>query len=161
LDSRVPNKTVCFGTEANQQDQAELLSFLDKNSDMLVWSTSDLVRVNRYVIEHQLQVSPNAKPKNQKLHKMAEEKVQAAKADVQRLLDAGFIREVVYAQCLSNVVMVKKKNEKWQMCTDFMNLNKCCPKDDFPLLRLDKIIDSVVASEMMALLDCFSGYHQI
>jgi hypothetical protein len=88
-------------------------------------------------------------------------KVQAAKADVQRLLNAGFIREVVYAQCLSNVVMVKKKNKKWRMCTDFMNLNKCCPKDDFPLPRLDKIIDSVVASEMMALLDCFSGYHQI
>jgi hypothetical protein len=63
MDPRVPDKTVCIGTEANQQDQAELLSFLDKNSNMFVWSTSDLVGVNRVVIEHQLQVSPNAKPK--------------------------------------------------------------------------------------------------
>jgi hypothetical protein len=47
------------------------------------------------------------------------------------------------------------------MCTDFTDLNKCCPKDDFPLIRIDKIIDSTVGSEMMALLDCFSGYHQI
>jgi hypothetical protein len=89
---------------------------------------------------------------------MAKEKVEAVKAEVRRLLDAGFIREVTYPEWLANVVMVKKKNGMWQMCIDF---NKCCPKDDFPLARIDQIIDSAVASEMMALLDCFSGYHQI
>jgi hypothetical protein len=47
------------------------------------------------------------------------------------------------------------------MCIDFTDLNKCCPKDDFPLVRFDKIVDSVTGCEMMALLDCFSGYHQI
>jgi hypothetical protein len=45
------------------------------------------------------------------------------------------------------------------MCTDFTDLNKCCPKDDFPLARIDKIIDSAMANGGMALLDCFSGYH--
>jgi hypothetical protein len=55
---------------------------------------------------------------------MAEEKVEAAKLEVQRLLDAGFIREVTYPEWLVNVVMVKKKNGKWQMCTDFTDLNK-------------------------------------
>jgi hypothetical protein len=92
---------------------------------------------------------------------MAKEKVEAVKAEVRRLLDAGFIREVTYPEWLANVVMVKKKNGMWQMCIDFIDLNKCCPKDDFPLARIDQIIDSVVASEMMALLDCFSRYHQI
>jgi hypothetical protein len=111
LDPRVPDKTVCIGTEANHQDQAELLSFLDKNSDMFAWSSSDLVGVNIDVIEHRLQFSPNTKPKQQKLHKMVEEKVQAAKAEVQRFLDPGFIREVTYLEWLSNVVMVKKKME--------------------------------------------------
>jgi hypothetical protein len=82
LDPRVLDNTVCIGTEANQQDQAELLNFLDKNSDVFAWSTSDLVGVNRDVIEHRLQVSPNAKPKKQKLHKMVDEKIQAAKAEV-------------------------------------------------------------------------------
>jgi hypothetical protein len=43
-----------------------------------------------------LQVNPNAKPKKQKLCKMSEEKIAVAKAEVQRLLDAGFIREVTY-----------------------------------------------------------------
>jgi hypothetical protein len=57
--------------------------------------------------------------------------------------------------------MVKKKNGKWWMCTDFTNLNKYCPKDDFPLARIDQNVNSAAASEMMALLDCFSRYHQI
>jgi hypothetical protein len=70
------------------------------------------VGVSRDVIEHRLQVSPTIRPKKQKLHKMLEEKVEAVKAGVQRLLDAGFIREVIYPQWLANVVMVRKKNGK-------------------------------------------------
>jgi hypothetical protein len=57
--------------------------------------------------------------------------------------------------------MVMKKDGKWCMCTDFTDLNKCCPKDDFPLVKIDKFIDSTMGCEMMALLDCFLGYHQI
>jgi hypothetical protein len=47
------------------------------------------------------------------------------------------------------------------MCTYFIDLNKCCTKDDFPLARIDKTIDSVARYEIMALLDYFSSYHQI
>jgi hypothetical protein len=57
--------------------------------------------------------------------------------------------------------MVRKKNEKWQMCTDFTDLNKCCPKDDFSLTRIDQIIDSAASCDIMTLLDYFSRYHQI
>jgi hypothetical protein len=112
LDPKVPDKIVCIDTKANQQDQEELLSFLDKNNDMFAWSTSDLVGVSKDVIDHQLQVSSSAKPKKQKLRKMTDEKIQAAKVKVQRLLDACFIREVVYPKWLSNVVMLRKKNGK-------------------------------------------------
>jgi hypothetical protein len=96
-----------------EEEQTKLLSFLDKNSDVFAWSTFDLVGVSRDVIEHRQQVNPSARPKKQKLHKMAEEKVKAAKAEVQRLLDTCFIREVKYLQWLANIVMVRKKNGKW------------------------------------------------
>jgi hypothetical protein len=59
-----------------------LLAFLDKNNDVFGWSTSNLVGVSRDIIEHRLQVNPNAKPKEQKLWKMSKEKVEAAKAEV-------------------------------------------------------------------------------
>jgi hypothetical protein len=90
-----------------------LLAFLDKNSDIFAWSTSDHVGVSRDIIEHRLQVNPNVKPRKQKLQKLSEEKVEVLKAKVLRSLDAGLIKEVTYPQWLANVVMVQKKNGKW------------------------------------------------
>ena len=101
------------------------------------------------------------KPRKQKLRKMSTKRVEAAKAEVQRLLDVEVIRLVQYPEWLTNVVMVRKKNRKWRMCVDFTDLNKCCPKDPYPLPRIDKLVDIVAWCEVMSLLDCFSGYHQI
>ena len=47
------------------------------------------------------------------------------------------------------------------MCIDFTDLNKACPKNDFPLPRIDRVVDDAANSQLMSLLDCFSGYHQI
>jgi hypothetical protein len=80
---------------------------------------------------------------------------------VKRLLSAGVIREVTYPEWLANTVMVKKANGKWRMCIDFTDLNKACPKDEFPLPRIDSLVDAAASSELMSLLDCYSGYHQI
>jgi hypothetical protein len=63
LDPRVPDRIVCIRAEISPQEQVELLQFLDKNSDVFAWSTSDLIGVNREVIEHKLEVNPNTKPK--------------------------------------------------------------------------------------------------
>jgi len=92
---------------------------------------------------------------------MPEERKKAAQGEVQKLLDAGVIREVQYPEWLANVVMVPKKNGKWRMCIDFTNLNKACPKDEYPLPRIDTLVDAAAGSEMLSMLDCFSGYHQI
>jgi hypothetical protein len=72
IDPRVPDRTVCIGAKMSPEEQVELLQFLDKNSDVFAWSTSDLIRVSREVIEHKLHVNPNAKSKKQKLRKISE-----------------------------------------------------------------------------------------
>jgi hypothetical protein len=77
------------------------------------------------------------------------------------LLDAKVIREVQFITWLANIVIVKKMNGKWRMCIDFIDLNKTCPKDNFPLPRIDTLVDQAAGSEMLSFLDCFSGYHQI
>ena len=54
------------------------------------------------------------------------------------------IKEVFYPEWLATTVVVKKKNEKWQVCVDFTYLNKACPKDHFPIPRIDKLVDAIV-----------------
>ena len=65
-----------------------------------------------------------------------------------KLLKAGFIREVNHPEWLANPVMVRKSNGKWRMCVDFTDLNKACPKDDFPLPRIDQLVDSTAGCEV-------------
>jgi hypothetical protein len=80
--------------DLTSSEEEELLSFLDKNSDVFMWRTSDLMEVSRDIIEHKLEVNLSARPRKQRLCKMSDENVVVAKADVQRPLDEGFIREV-------------------------------------------------------------------
>ena len=47
------------------------------------------------------------------------------------------------------------------MCVDFTDLNKICPKDSFPLPRIDQLVDSTSGHELLTFMDAFSGYNQI
>jgi hypothetical protein len=161
LDQATPKQTVTISEDLTSHDEEKLLCCLSKNKDVFAWSALDLVGVSRSIIEHSLGIDPSVRPKKQRLRKMSDEKTEAAKAEVHRLLEAKFIEPVAYPTWLANVVMVQKKSGKWRMCIDFTSLNKACPKDNFPLPRIDKIVDSAAGCEVMSLLDCFSGYHQI
>ena len=79
--------------------------------------------------------------------------------EVNKLLAVGFIREVYYPDKLANVILVKKANEKLRMCVDFTDLNKACPKDSFPLPRIDQMVDSTVGHNFLTFIDTFSGYN--
>ena len=57
--------------------------------------------------------------------------------------------------------MVKKDTGGWRICLDFTNLNKVCPKDCYPLLRIDTLVDSVMGYEVLYFLDAFKGYYHI
>ena len=81
--------------------------------------------------------------------------------EVNKLLAVGFIREVYYPDKLANVILVKKANRKWRMCMDFTDLNKACSKDNFPLPRIDRMVDSTIRHKFLTFMDAFSGYNQI
>ena len=76
-------------------------------------------------------------------------------------MSVGFIQEVYYPNWLANVVLVKKANGKWRMCVDFMDLNKACPKDSFPLPMIDQLVDSTAGHKLLMFMDVFSGYNRI
>jgi len=128
---------------------------------VFAWCHDDMPGIDPSVISHRLNVDPNYQPVKQKRRNFASERNQAIHEEVERLLKAGFIREVDYPQWLANVVLVKKSSEKWRMCVDFTDLNRACPKDSFPLPRMDVLINSTSGHELLSFMDAFSGYNQI
>ena len=89
------------------------------------------------------------------------ERDNAIKDEVQKLITAKFIREVHYPDWLANTIMVKKANGKWRMCVDFIDLNKACPKDSYPLPHIDQLVDSTAGHKLLSFVDAFYGYNQI
>jgi hypothetical protein len=110
--------------------------------------------------EHALEVNETARPIKQNLRQFPKDRKQAIEIKVCKLLVAGFIRECKHPVWLANPVLVPKKTSGLRMCIDYSDLNKHCPKDPFPLPRIDQVVDSTAGSVLLCFLDCYSGYHQ-
>ena len=89
------------------------------------------------------------------------ELVPVIETKVIKLIEADFIREVKYPTLFSSIVPVRNKNGKIRVCVNFWDLNKSCPKDEFPLPIPELMIDAITGYEAMSLMDSSSGYNQI
>ena len=137
LQENDPEKFTRIGTSMKEKVKKDLIQFLRKSVDVFVWSHDDMLGIDPNVITHRLNVYPSSKPVRQKKKVFAPERDKAIKEEVQKLTTAQFIRKVYYSNWLANVVMVKKANSKCRMCVDFTDLNNACPKNSYPLSRID------------------------
>ena len=138
-----------------------LIHFLKQNKDVFAWKQEDMGGIDPAIITHRLNVSPSFKPVKQKRRSFALKKQKAINEEVGKILQAGVIREVEYPEWLANVVLVKKTNGKWKLYIDFTDANRACPKDSFPLPRIDLIVDATAGHELLSFMDAFFGYNQI
>jgi hypothetical protein len=113
------------------------------------------------LVAYAFNVEPGTRPVVQSKRTLHPEVEAQITKEIQKLLAVGFVKPIQHPQWLSNIVSVKKKNGQIRCCVDFRNLNKACPKDEFPLPSMDVLIDSVVGHEMFSFMDGFSGYNQI
>jgi len=113
------------------------------------------------VARHLLTVDLGVSVVTQRCRKQSPEKSEAAEKAVKDLLEANFISEAKYTTWLSNVVLVKKSNEKWRMCVDYTDLNRACPKDAYPLPNIDKLVDNSSDYKLLSFMDAYSRYNQI
>ena len=86
---------------------------------------------------HHLNVNQSVIPKKQPPWHSSKDHSDAVKEEVVRLKWAGAIKEVFFLKWLANTVVVKKKSGKWQVCVNFIDLNKAYPKDPIPMPRID------------------------
>ncbi|GJY03879.1 reverse transcriptase domain-containing protein [Tanacetum coccineum] len=117
--------------------------------------------VPRHIAEHRLNVRKGCSPVIQKKRGQSVDRNQAIQEEVEKLVEAGIMREVHYHDWLSNPVMVKKHDDSWRMCVDFKDLNKACPKDGYPLPEIDWKVESLCGFPFKCFLDAYKGYHQI
>jgi hypothetical protein len=98
LDPATPKQTVIINEDLSPHDKERHLSCLNRNKDVFAfaWSALDLVGVSHTIIKHSLGIDPSVRPKNQRLRKMSDEKIEAAKDEVHHLLEAKFIEPIAY-----------------------------------------------------------------
>ena len=154
-------KTTQIRMNLNPWMKEEIVSFLKDNLDVFAWSHQDMPGIPANIIQHHLNVDPEKKPIQQRRRVFAHERNKVVMDEVNKLLAINFIREVYYPKWLANIVMVKKANGKWRMCVNFTDLNNACPKDSFPLPRINQFVDSTAGHKLLTFMDAFFGYSQI
>ncbi|KAL0453914.1 UNVERIFIED_CONTAM: hypothetical protein Slati_1369500 [Sesamum latifolium] len=130
-----PDKTTRIGSHLGEEAKKEITLCMQRNTDIFAWTPQDLEGID------------------------PQDKI--IQPEVNKLMAAGHIEEIQFPEWLSNVVLVPKPLEKWRMCIDFRDLNKACPKDFYPLPRIDQLVDSTSGCELLSMMDASQGYHQI
>jgi hypothetical protein len=84
------------------------------------------------------------------------------KEEVDRLLQAECIQPCRYANWVSNIVLVEKKNTgRIRICVEFRNLNRATLKDEYPMHVADLLVDSMLGNKVISFMDGNAGYNQI
>ncbi|GAU47643.1 hypothetical protein TSUD_238620 [Trifolium subterraneum] len=154
-------KGVRIGADLPDLVKRQLKACLRENVELFAWSAAEMPGIDLEVACHQLTIDPRASAVVQRRRKQSPEKAEAARKAVKDLLETNFIAEAQYTTWLSNVVLVKKSNEKWRMCVDYTDLNRACPKDAYPLPNIDKLVDNSSGFKLLSIMDAYSGYNQI
>ncbi|XP_021737362.1 uncharacterized protein LOC110703889 [Chenopodium quinoa] len=161
LQPGVPGRVVRVGSDMDVDTHCHLVELLRESADVFAFSADEMLGIHPDVIVHKLNVDRRARHVRQKKRNFSTEKIEAIQSKVNKLLAAGFIEPCTYLEWLANVVMVKKPSGKWRMCVDFTDLNRACPKDCYPLPRIERLVDSTSGHALLSFMDAFSGYHQV
>jgi hypothetical protein len=117
---------------------------------------------SRELVEHRLPTKPRFRPYRQPPRNFNPILYGYIKEEIDRLLRAKFIQPCRYAEWVSNIVPVEKKNtDKIRVCVDFRDLNRATPKDEYPMPNADMLINNASGNRIISFLDGNAGYNQI
>jgi ribonuclease HI len=139
----------------------QYVELIKEYKDVFAWSYEDLKTYDTSIIEHKIPLKPGVKPFKQKLRQINPILFPVIEREVKKLLDAKIIVPLRYSEWVANLVPVRKKNGEIRLCVDFRNLNRSSLKDNYPLPKMDHILEKVVGENRISMIDGFSGYNQI
>ena len=152
-------RLVQFGPTLLEEERLELQGLVLEYADLFVSRHQDLPAIT--LEEHHIELIPGAQPVRARQKRMAPEKMQILKNELDRLLEGGFIIQVHNTEWVSPVVIVPKKGGKWRVCVNYRALNQVTKKDRQPLPHIDELLDDVAGHAFYTFCDGYSGYHQV
>ncbi|XP_071713034.1 uncharacterized protein [Rutidosis leptorrhynchoides] len=161
VNPEYPEQKVKIGGNLTQETKENLTNILIANSDVFCWRDADMTGVPREIVQHHLCASINLTPIKQKKRPMAPERSEWLGREVHKLVKANILRKVNYQTWVANPVLVAKSDGTWQLCIDFKDINKACPKDNYPFPKIDWKVESLAGFRFKCFLDAYKGYHQI
>ncbi|XP_071695073.1 uncharacterized protein [Rutidosis leptorrhynchoides] len=156
-NSRDPEQKIKIGGGLSDETKFKLRNILASNTDVFAWKEADMTGVPREIAEHKLNANPNLTPVRQKKRDMDPERSKWLKVEVDKLVKANILREVRYQTWVANPVLVKKPDGSWRMCIDFTDINKACPKDNYPLPEIDWKVELLAGFRYKCFLDAYNG----
>jgi ribonuclease HI len=154
-------KFVKLSRSLTKEQRAEYAELLREFADVFAWTYEDLKTYDTSVIEHKIPLKKEAKPFRQKLRQINPMLLPIMEREVKKLLQAQIIVPLRYSEWVANLVPVRKKNGEIRLCVDFRNLNRSSRKDNYPLPKMEHILQRVTGASRISMIDGFSGYNQI
>jgi hypothetical protein len=154
-------KWVKLSSILSKEQRVEYVRLLKEFTDVFAWTYEDLRTYDTNVIEHKIPLKEDAKPFKQKLRQINPMLLPIMEKEVKKLLDAQIIIPLRFSEWVANLVPVRKKNGEIRLCVDFRNLNRSSKKDNYPLSKMEHILQRVTGSSKMSMVDGFSRYNQI
>jgi hypothetical protein len=154
-------KYVNLASHLTEEQKSEYGELLKEFSDIFAWKYSDLKTYNTEIIQHKIPLNKDTKPFRQKLRSFSPILLPFMEKEIKKMLDAKIIIPLRYSEWIANLVPVRKKNGETSLCVDFRNLNKFSRKDNYPLPKMEHILQKVSGASVMSFIDGFSGYNQI
>ena len=146
-------ENIYIGANCSPKEIVIYTALFKEFRDVFAWSYEEMPGIDPSIVEHEIWIYPDAKPIQQKLRPVNPRKVAAMNAKVEKMLKDGFIYPIALMKWVSNPVPIDKKQGTIRVCTNFRDLNKSCPKDNYPMPFIDQIIDSCVGSEFFSFMD--------
>ena len=151
------DKSVAIG-ELNEKQKQQLSQLLQKYAHLFASKKEELGRTN--IVKHAI-YTEEVPPIRQKFYRTSPKEQEHIDNEIQEMLKHNIIRPSTKSEWASPVILVPKKNGKLRFCVDYRQVNKVTKKDNYPLPRIDEILDSLGKAQWFTSLDLASGYWQV
>jgi hypothetical protein len=138
-----------------------MIALLKEYADCFAWDYTKMPALDRSTIEHWLPLKKEFRPFQQRARQMKAEVLEEVKKEVEKMLEAGFIRPCRYAEWISSVVPVQWKDGRWRVCVDFRDLSRATQKDEYPMPIAETLINAAAGHKILSFMDGNAGYNQI